>query len=410
MGADTPLTSPERHVSDPEGAARDDETGDPDSPGSPVRDTPRPESAPREAEGGLPRALVVLLAAASVVIVVAGIAGVAWLVGPLFLALVIVITVHPVHGRLVRLGLPGWAASGVLLLCVYGVLLVLAGTIVVSAARLATVLPGYAAEANGLLSGVLGRLAEFGVGPEQLRALAASLDTSRLVGLVSGLLLGLTGLLGNLVFLLSLLLFLSFEAAGVDRRRALLAEDHAEAAAALTRFASGTRRYMAVNTVFGLLVGAVDAVALALLGVPLALLWGLLAFITNYIPYVGFWVGLVPPMVLALLVGGWPLTVTVVAIYLVVNFVLTSLIQPRFIGDAVGLSVTVVLIGLVFWGWLLGPIGAVLATPLTLLAKVLLVDVDPRARWANALIGSSPRPRTPASAAVGDPAASPSPP
>ncbi|MCF7547809.1 AI-2E family transporter [Pseudonocardia sp. WMMC193] len=385
MEADAPLASPERHESGPESAAR-------------------------AAEGGLPRALVVLLAAASVVIVVAGIAGVSWLVGPLFLALVIVITVHPVHGRLVRLGLPGWAASGVVLLCVYGVLLVLAGTIVVSAARLATVLPGYAAEANGLLSGVLGRLAEFGVGPEQLRALAASLDTSRLVGLVSGLLLGLTGLLGNLVFLLSLLLFLSFEAAGVDRRRALLAEDHAEAAAALALFASGTRRYMAVNTVFGLLVGAVDAVALALLGVPLAVLWGLLAFITNYIPYVGFWVGLVPPMVLALLVGGWPLTVTVVAIYLVVNFVLTSLIQPRFIGDAVGLSVTVVLVGLVFWGWLLGPIGAVLATPLTLLAKVLLVDVDPRAHWANALIGSSPRPRTPASAAVEDPVASPSPP
>lgn len=340
--------------------------------------------------GALPRALVVLLAAASVVIIAAGIAGVAWLVGPLFLALVIVITVHPVHGRLVRLGLPGWAASGVLLLCVYGVLLVLAGTIVVSGARLATILPGYAAEANGLLSGLLSRLTDFGVGPDQLRTLAASLDTSRLVGLVSGLLLGLTGLLGNLVFLLSLLLFLSFEAAGVDRRRALLAEDHAEAAAALTHFASGTRRYMAVNTVFGLLVGAVDAIALALLGVPLAVLWGLLAFITNYIPYVGFWVGLVPPMILALLVGGWPLTLTVVAVYLVVNFVLTSLVQPRFIGDAVGLSVTMVLVGLVFWGWLLGPIGAVLATPLTLLAKVLLVDVDPRARWANALIGSAP--------------------
>jgi AI-2 transport protein TqsA len=343
-----------------------------------------------EGRGPLPRALVVLLAAASTVVVAAGIAGVSWLVGPLFLALVIVITVHPVHGRMVRAGLPGWAASGVLLVCVYGVLLVLAGVIVVSVARLATVLPGYAAEANGLLSGVLGRLTELGVGPEQLRAIAASLDTSRLVGLASGLLLGVTGLLGNLVFLLSLLLFLSFEAAGVERRRALLAEDHAEAAAALTRFASGTRRYMAVNTVFGLLVGAVDAVALALLGVPLALLWGLLAFITNYIPYVGFWVGLVPPMILALLVGGWPLTLTVVAIYLVVNFVLTSLVQPRFIGDAVGLSVTVVLIGLVFWGWLLGPVGAVLATPLTLLAKVLLVDVDPRAHWANALIGSAP--------------------
>ncbi|WP_446686480.1 AI-2E family transporter [Pseudonocardia pini] len=324
------------------------------------------------------------------VIVAAGVSAVSWLVGPLFLALVIVITVHPVHGRMVRWGLPGWAASVVLLLCVYGVLIVLAGVIVVSIARLATVLPGYAAEGSALISGATARLAALGIGADQLREIAASLSPGRLVGLVSGLLLGLTGLLGNLVFLLSLLLFLSVEAAGVDRRQTLLAEDHADAAAALSRFATGTRRYIAVNTVFGLITGAVDAVFLTILGVPLAVLWGLLAFITNYIPYVGFWIGLVPPMILALLVGGWPLMVWVVVIYLVVNFVLTSVIQPKFVGDAVGLSVTVVLIALVFWGWLLGPVGAVLATPLTLLVKVLLVDVDPKARWANALLGTTP--------------------
>ena len=77
---------------------------------------------------------------------------------------------------------------------------------------------------------------------------------------------------------------------------------------------------------------------------------------------------------------------------MVVNFVLTSLVQPKFVGDAVGLSVTTVLVALVFWGWLLGILGAVLATPLTLLVKVVLIDVDPRARWADALIGPA-RPR-----------------
>lgn len=77
-------------------------------------------------------------------------------------------------------------------------------------------------------------------------------------------------------------------------------------------------------------------------------------------------------------------------IYIVLNFVLTSLIQPHFVGDAVGISVTVTVLALVFWGWLLGPLGAVLAIPLTLLVKLLLVDVDPRAGWANALIRSAP--------------------
>jgi predicted PurR-regulated permease PerM len=84
---------------------------------------------------------------------------------------------------------------------------------------------------------------------------------------------------------------------------------------------------------------------------------GLLAFITNYIPYVGFWLAVLPPAVLALLVGGPQLLIVVVVLYLVVNFVLTSLVQPHFIGDAVGLSITVAFLALVFWGWLLGPVG-----------------------------------------------------
>jgi predicted PurR-regulated permease PerM len=81
--------------------------------------------------------------------------------------------------------------------------------------------------------------------------------------------------------------------------------------------------------------------------------------------------------------------VIVILVYGVLNFVLQSLIQPRFIGDAVGLSVTVTFVALVFWAWLLGPLGAILAIPLTLLAKGLLVDIDPRARWADALLRAS---------------------
>ena len=139
--------------------------------------------------------------------------------------------------------------------------------------------------------------------------------------------------------------------------------------AALGRFTTGIRRYLVVTTIFGLLFGLIDTIALWFMGIPLAVTWGLLAFITNYIPYVGFWLALLPPAVLALLVGGPQLLIVVVVLYLVVNFVLTSLVQPHFVGDAVGLSITVTFLALVFWGWLLGPVGAVLAVPLTLLVK-----------------------------------------
>ena len=141
----------------------------------------------------------------------------------MFLALVIVITVHPVHARLRRRGLPSWAATILLVLAVYGVLVVLAGVVVVSVARLATLLPSYAAEANALLTSVTrGAGAGSASAPTQLRGRgAAELRQDGRAGLRP--LLGVTSLLGNLVFLLSLLLFLSIEASGAGARLALLA-------------------------------------------------------------------------------------------------------------------------------------------------------------------------------------------
>ena len=101
---------------------------------------------------------------------------------------------------------------------------------------------------------------------------------------------------------------------------------------------------------------------------------GLLAFVTGYIPTVGFLIGVAPPALLALLTGGWKLAVAVVVIYAVLNFVVQSVIQPKFVSGAVGLSMVVSFLSLVFWSWLIGPLGAVLAVPLTLLAKAMLVD------------------------------------
>jgi AI-2 transport protein TqsA len=351
---------------------------------------PSAEPGATAAQRGIvvPRAVVVLVAVAAAVIAAAGIQATAWLIGPAFLAFVIVIVVAPVSRRIRDAGVPGWLAVVVLVLLVYAVVVVLAGVLVVSAARLATVLPQYVTEADALVAAAFARLSAYGVGPEQLRAAVSALDLGKLAGIIGSLLAGLVGLLTNLVFLLSLMLFLSIESAGAGERLATATRGRPHLAAALGRFTVGTRRYLVVTTVFGLALAVLDTVALAFLGIPLAVLWGLLAFITNYIPYVGFWLGVLPPALLALLVGGPRLVLIVVVIYLVLNFVVTSLVQPHFIGDAVGLSVTITFLALVFWGWLLGPVGAVLAVPLTLLVKALLVDADPAAEWAHALLGS----------------------
>jgi predicted PurR-regulated permease PerM len=121
------------------------------------------------------------------------------------------------------------------------------------------------------------------------------------------------------------------------------------------------------------------------------MLWGLLAFITNYIPNIGFVIGVIPPAIIGLLEGGARLMIYVVVVYSVLNVVIQSIIQPKIVGNAVGLSPTITMLSLVFWAYTLGAMGALLAVPLTLFAKALLVDADPRSWWLIPLIsGAAP--------------------
>jgi AI-2 transport protein TqsA len=343
----------------------------------------------------MPRSLVILLGAGAAVLVLAGVRAVAWLVGPIFLALIIVIALSPVQTWLRRRGWPAWLTTLVLVVLVSGVLVVLALVVVVSVARLAALLPQYADRSGDLLRSLATSLEGLGVEPEQLEDAVSDVDPARIVTLAGDLLAGLTGVVSGLVFLLCLMFFLSVEAGGMERRLTAIAADRPQVATALRSFAHGTRSYLLVSTVFGLIVAVLDGAALAIIGVPLPVLWAVLAFITNYIPNIGFLIGLVPPALLALLTLGLPEMLAVIAVYSVLNFVIQSLIQPRYVGDSVGLATTTTFVALVFWAWLLGPLGALLAIPMTLLVKALLVDVDPAARWANALAGSlaaEPRP------------------
>ena len=143
-------------------------------------------------------------------------------------------------------------------------------------------------------------------------------------------------------------------------------------------------------TIFGAIVAVLDGAALLILGIPGAGLWALLAFVTNYVPNIGFLIGLVPPALIALLDGGVSEMLIVIAVYCVLNFIIQSVLQPKFVGDAVGLTSTMSFLSLIVWGFILGPIGAILAVPASLLFKALLVDVDPDAKWLQLFLGDEP--------------------
>ncbi|MBM7774319.1 putative PurR-regulated permease PerM [Actinokineospora baliensis] len=339
----------------------------------------------------MPRGLVLLLGGAAAVVVVGGMRVAAWLLAPVFLAMVIVIVVSPVHSWLRRRGLPPWAATAVLVVVVYGVLVSFALVVIGSLARLATELPRYTDQTRELLSGAADLAGRLGIAPGGLRESAQHADLGRFVSAAGALLGDLTGLATSVVFLLALLMFFSTETSVVEGRMRTIARTRPHIQLALADFASKTRRYFVVTTIFGLIIAVLDTVALAWTGIPLAVLWGLLSFVTNYIPNIGFILGVAPPALLGLLTEGPKGMLLVISIYVVINFVVQSLIQPRFVGDAVGLSTVLTFVSLVFWSWVLGVLGLLLAIPATLLAMALLVDTDPRADWAAALLGAPER-------------------
>jgi AI-2 transport protein TqsA len=356
-------------------------------PGEPVVPTPT--------SGGLPRWLIVLIGFAAATVAIAGLRSIAWLVGPVFLALVVVIALSPVQTRLRRAGVPRWLATSVLLVLVWTVLLVFVGLLVVSAAELAALLPNYSGQAERLLNETVANLNDARLVQGTVSELVQQIDYGQVVGLASGVLASLTDTASTLLLLLTAMVFVTIESSGFARRMALVGTERPHLPVALTLFAQGTRSYLVVSTVFGAIVAVGDAIALAWIGVPAAALWGLLAFITNYVPTIGFVLGVIPPALLGLLAGGWGELLLIIVVYSLLNFVVQTLIQPRFVGDSVGLSMTVTFIALLFWGWVLGALGALLAIPLTLLVKALLVDVDPRGHWLDALLREEPRaPRT----------------
>ena len=337
----------------------------------------------------LPRGVLVLLGLACTVVAVAGMRLVSDILGPVLLALMLTVTASPIGAWLRRPGAPAWAAGLALITTVYLILVGLGGALVFALTRLVALLPQYQAQFAQLRAEAARTLSGLGIGEQQIAELSGPIRAGGVSDLVHSVLGGAVGVLSNGFFLLAVLLFLCLDAVHFPARLGVAARERPEVVGALRGFAHGTRRYLLVSTIFGIIVAVIDTLMLWGLGIPLPVLWGLLSFITNYIPNIGFVVGLVPPALLGLLEGGPKLMFVVIALYCVVNFVIQSVIQPKIVGDAVGLSASVSFLSLVFWAWVLGPLGALLAIPLSLLAKGLLVDIDPATRWIGPLISSA---------------------
>ena len=319
-----------------------------------------------------PRSLVfLLLGLASMFIIAAGIKASASILNPILLAAVITIVVLPAPQYLTRKGLPSWLSFVITLLLVVGGLLLVMGMVFVSFSSLGEDFSNQVSSLDGL-SGVP----------------ASSTVNPALANLASGI---VSALGHGVVQMFTVMLIFFFMLSGAIGSTAVkqLGSGTSSMLTQVEQLTQDVRSYMSIMTGVNFMVGLGDAIFLWVMGVEYALVWGILAWVMGYIPTVGFWFALIPPVIVAYSTLGVQSAAIVFLGYVLINGSVQNFIQPRMMGQGLGISPVVVFLSLFVWGWLLGGIGAILAVPLTMIIMALLNNF-PNTKWV-ATIMSTPR-------------------
>ncbi|WP_237742064.1 AI-2E family transporter [Arthrobacter sp. CAL618] len=366
-------------------------------PGLAVAEPTEIRSEPRAGEVSARsyRSAAILAGLGGATVTVFGISAIQGFFAPVFLALILTICAHPLRLTLERHGTPPGVATGTVIAAVFALLAAFVAALVVAFAQFAALLPQYASQIQEIGQTIANMLAATGLDQQQIQAAVSNLDSGRIVAVVGGILGSVAGMTFALVIILTTLILMAMDATSIPKVFGELEPEHPAVVEALQSFAIGVRKYMVATTGLGIAQGVLNWVALLLLGVPGAFLWGLLAFICSFIPNIGYFIAITPPLVFGFFVGGWSTVVAVVVVYGVINLVVQSIIQPRIVGNAVALSQTVTFVSVLFWAVVIGPIGAILAIPLTLLVRTVLIDSSPAAQWWRPIIGGFSQKRDP---------------
>ncbi|HEY3486512.1 MAG TPA: AI-2E family transporter [Gammaproteobacteria bacterium] len=218
-----------------------------------------------------------------------------------------------------------------------------------------------------------------------LTGITQYVDPGKAMELISNFLKGLGGVLSNTFLIFLTVIFILAEASSFPRKLRLMLGPGGSMDG-FEQFLERMNAYIRIKTLTSLGTGLLVTVWLLILDVDYALLWGVLAFLLNYVPNIGSIVASVPAILLAFIQHGTFTAVLTTVGYIVVNVGIDNFIAPRYTGRGVGLSTLVVFLSLLFWGWVLGPVGMLLSVPLTMIAKIAL-DSREDTRWLGIILG-----------------------
>ncbi|MBK8170981.1 MAG: AI-2E family transporter [Sandaracinaceae bacterium] len=214
-------------------------------------------------------------------------------------------------------------------------------------------------------------------------------DTNALVTLATETAAQAAHAFGNLVVVLLIVAFLLLESTVLRAKLSMILRDPDDDIERFTGIAQDVQKYLFVKTVTSFATAILVGLIVVIFDVDFPLLWALFAFFLNFLPSVGSIIAGIPPILLTLAQHGFGSALAMFTTYTVINFTIGNFIEPRVMGRALGLSVVVVFVSMLFWGWLWGPVGAFLAVPLTMTAKIILSYTDDL-QWVAVLIGAPP--------------------
>ncbi len=325
------------------------------------------------------RALLVL---AAVIIIIAGMKEAASLLVPFLLSIFIAVISLPAMNSLERSGLGAGLSLVIVILVVLTVGFILYLLIGSSVNDFTRALPEYQQRITEQKTQLFNWLAGYGITVPAFIA-GDVFDPNAVMRLLSAFFRNFGSILANSFLIFITVIFILLEAKSFSKKFAQISNDQSEF---FSEFSGKLNSYMGIKTWTSAITGVLVTLWLWVLGVDNAQLWGVMAFFLNFVPNIGSIIAAVPAVLLALVQLGTGSAFMVAVGYLVINTVIGSVLEPRFMGKGLGLSTLVVFLSLVFWGWVLGPVGMLLSVPLTITVKLAL-DSKKETRWLGVLLG-----------------------
>ncbi|WP_313812469.1 AI-2E family transporter [Glutamicibacter sp.] len=332
------------------------------------------------------RAQRIITIFAGCVIVAVGLWFVRGLLAPVLLALILVLCAYPARVKALKWGWSSGLANTLMLLTVVAVMLVAGGSIVYAAILFAQLLGSYTGQITAMVNDLGAWLNDQGVSPQMAQEFISGIDISAIIGSASDFIFGALGsAMGGITFLvivISVLILLPVDTTNMPRVMNSLLPHRPYLVQSMSNWSWSVRRYMVITALLGAAQGALNGVVLAFMQIPGAFVWAVLSFVCSFIPNIGYFIALAPPLLFGAMTGGWPAVIGVIVLYGVINSLVQTVIQPRVVGQAVSLSPTLTFLSVLVWAVILGPLGAILAVPLTLFVRAVLIDADPNnALW-----------------------------